>query len=201
MPEPLRRSRRSASIGPRPSRIHAPRTRQVGSTRRSAIAVRSRSHDATTLPRRQTSATSVMSMSNCSTLGRASGAVSASTSCVLRADVGVLQDVQPFGVGGHQPVLDPVVHHLHEVPGAGRAAVEVALLAGGAPPRGRGALAASIPGAMVREDRFEMRDDAVLATDHQAEAALEAEHAAAGADVDVVDALLGQRRGPARSSR
>ena len=42
------------------------------------------------------------------------------------------------------------------------------------------------------EQRVEVRDDLVLAADHQAVAALEAEHAAAGADVDVVDALLAQ---------
>ncbi len=41
----------------------------------------------------------------------------------------------------------------------------------------------------MREDRVEVLHDVVLAPDHQAEAALEAEHAAARADVDVVDAL------------
>ena len=46
-------------------------------------------------------------------------------------DVGVGEDVQPLRVGGHDPVLDPVVDHLHEVAGAGRAAVEIALLGGG----------------------------------------------------------------------
>ena len=40
-------------------------------------------------------------------------------------------------------------------------------------------------------------DRVVVAADHQAVAALEAEDAAAGADVDVVDALLAQLRGPA----
>ena len=41
---------------------------------------------------------------------------------------GVPQDVEALGVGGHEAVLDAVVHHLHEVPGAVRAAVQVALL-------------------------------------------------------------------------
>ena len=44
------------------------------------------------------------------------------------ADVGVLQDVQALGVGGHDPVLDAVVDHLDEVAGAGRPAVQVAVL-------------------------------------------------------------------------
>ena len=49
---------------------------------------------------------------------------------LLGADVGALEDVQPLRVGAHHPVLDPVVDHLHEVPGAGRAAVQIALLGG-----------------------------------------------------------------------
>ena len=81
-------------------------------------------------------------------------------------------------------------------PGAVGAAVEVALLGRA---RGTGA-----PGRALRrvdagrergEDRVEVRDDVVLAADHEAEAALEAEHAAARADVDVVDALRAKRVG------
>ena len=47
---------------------------------------------------------------------------------VLEADVGVAQHVQALGVGRHDPVLDAVVDHLHEVAGAARAAVEPPLL-------------------------------------------------------------------------
>ena len=43
----------------------------------------------------------------------------------------------PLGVGGHDAVLDPVVHHLDEVPGAARPAVQVAVLRG-APRSSRG---------------------------------------------------------------
>ena len=46
------------------------------------------------------------------------------------AGVRVVEEVEALGVGGHQPVLDPVVHHLHEVAGPGRAAVQPALLLG-----------------------------------------------------------------------
>ena len=56
----------------------------------------------------------------------------------LLADVGGAQDVHALGVGGHEAVLDAVVHHLDEVPGAVRPAVQVALLGGAArPARGR----------------------------------------------------------------
>ena len=40
--------------------------------------------------------------------------------------VRVLEDVQPFGVRLHDPVLDPVVDHLHEVAGSARPAVQPA---------------------------------------------------------------------------
>ena len=43
------------------------------------------------------------------------------------ADVGGAQHGQSFGIGGHDSVLDAVVDHLHEVAGAVRTAVQVAL--------------------------------------------------------------------------
>src|SRR5262249_57791400 len=56
--------------------------------------------------------------------------------------------------------------------------------------RGGGAVARGGDGL---EQRMEVRDDVVPPADHQAEAAVEPEHAAARADVDVVDPLLRQR--------
>src|SRR5262249_6800015 len=112
------------------------------------------------------------------------------------ADVGVGEDVEALGVGGHHAVLHAVVDHLDEVPGAALAAVQVPLL-GGAP----GLLAAgrardrSAPGGEGLEDGVEARDRGLGAADHQAVPALEAPHAAAGAGVDVVDAAGGQRLG------
>ena len=47
---------------------------------------------------------------------------------LVEADVRVLEDVEALGVRLHEAVLDAVVDHLHEVAGAGRAAVEPALL-------------------------------------------------------------------------
>ena len=109
---------------------------------------------------------------------------------------GVLQDVQALGVGGHQAVLDAVVDHLHEVAGAGGAAVQVALLGGAGSPlaAGRAVGAASTPGASVAKIGSRRCTTLVLAADHQAVAALEAPDAAAGADVDVVDALAPRAR-------
>ena len=47
---------------------------------------------------------------------------------VLGADVRLGEDVEPLGVGGHHPVLDAVVDHLHEVAGAVVTAVQPAVL-------------------------------------------------------------------------
>jgi hypothetical protein len=63
------------------------------------------------------------------------------------ADVGVPQDVETFGIRGHEPVLDAVVDHLDEVAGAVRAAVQETLLGRAGAPRGRVSRAASTPGA------------------------------------------------------
>ena len=128
--------------------------------------------------------------------GCSSGAVSASASRAPHADVGVRDDVEALGVRGHQPVLDPVVHHLHEVARAVRPAVVVAVL-------GRARLPGATGGARRRvdprrdrgEDRAEPLDDLRLAADHQAEAAVEAPDAAARAAVDMVDVLLAERLG------
>ena len=124
-----RRSRRAASSGPRPSRRRGPRGRR-GRAAASAAAVRSSSHEATTLPRRHTSATSGDVDVVLVVLGLAQRRDLGARLRLLRAGVGVVQDVQALGVGGHDPVLDAVVDHLHEVAGAGRAAVQVAVLGG-----------------------------------------------------------------------
>ena len=47
---------------------------------------------------------------------------------LLLADIGVAQDAQSLGVGGHDPVFDAIVNHLDEVAGAVGAAVQIALL-------------------------------------------------------------------------
>ena len=95
---------------------------------------------------------------------------------LVHPDVRVLEHVQPLRVRLHDPVLDPVVDHLDEVARPGRTAVEPALLLGG-----RIAFAAGRPlrrldaGRECLQDRSEASDRLVVAADHQAVAAREAQ--------------------------
>ena len=97
---------------------------------RSALAVRSSSQEPITLPRRHSSAISrqvervleVLGMRERRRLGVVAAARGVPASAWRRM-------FEALGVGRHQPVLDPVVHHLDEVPGAVRAAVQEAALA------------------------------------------------------------------------
>jgi hypothetical protein len=87
-------------------------------------------------------------------------------------ELGVLDDLEPLRIRLHQAVLDPVVHHLREVARAGRAHVCVAGF-----------------GREGDEDGLEPLDRLLVATDHQAEADLEAPDAARHSGVDEVDSL------------
>ena len=134
---------------------------------------------------------------------RASGAVSASAVCVRAPTLAWCRIFSPSAYDGHQRVLDAVVHHLHEVAGAGGTAVEVSHLLGrgitGTPGR---ALAGRVEAGRERaEDRIEALDRRVGPADHEAVAAFEAEHAAARAAVDVVDVRAGQAPANARCRR
>src|SRR5439155_697290 len=85
------------------------------------------------------------------------------------ADVGRPQDAEPLCVGGHDPVLNSVVDHLHEVAAAVRPAVEIPALGGavyGLPPRSAGDTARA--GSERGKDRIEALHHGVLAADHQA---------------------------------
>ena len=111
---------------------------------------------------------------------------------------GAAHDVEALGERLHDAVLDAVVDHLDEVPAADRAAVQVAVLGGAADLLAAGrALDAAAPRREGLEDRIEALHRGAVAADHQAVAALEAEHAAAGAGVDVGDLLAGERPGAA----
>ena len=46
----------------------------------------------------------------------------------VEVELGLLHHLEALGVRLHQPVLDAVVHHLREVPGAARADVRVAVV-------------------------------------------------------------------------
>jgi hypothetical protein len=112
------------------------------------------------------------------------------------ADVGRAQDAQTLGVCGHDAVLDAVVHHLDEMPGPVRAAMQIALLGGAAeliPPRRPVDVADA--GGQGREDGVQVLNDRLFAADHQAVAALQPPNPAAGADVHVMDARGRERLG------
>ena len=119
---------------------------------------------------------------------------------VLGQILGVLvtQDVEAFGVGLHQSVLDAVMHHLDEMPCAGRAGVDIAALGAGiAFLAARCARDIAEPGSKRREDRIEVIHRLLLAADHHAIAALDAPDAAGRAAIDVANALLGELLGAA----
>src|SRR5271165_6572869 len=114
------------------------------------------------------------------------------------AGVGVLQDIQAFGVGGHDAVLDAVVHHFDEVARAAGAAMEIAFLGSASGFfAARSAVYVAATGSQRFEDGIEVLDDVVFPADHLAVAALEAPNATGGADVDIVDALAAEFLGAA----
>ena len=98
---------------------------------------------------------------------------------------------KPSAIGLHQPVFDAVVDHLDEMPGAVRPGMEVALPGARiAPLAMRRWRDVACPRRERAEDRIEPLDDRLLAADHQAIAALQPPHAAAGADIEIMDAAL-----------
>ena len=81
-----------------------------------------------TLPRRHTSAMSRQIQVVLVVFGVAQRRRLGVDLVILLADVRRAQDVHAFGIRRHHAVLDAVVDHLHEMAGAVRAAMEVALL-------------------------------------------------------------------------
>ena len=114
-----------------------------------------------------------------------------------------MQDVHALGVRLHQGVLDPVVHHLDEVPGPHRTHPEVALFLRGDLGGRAGRPRRSRDARRERpEDRLEaLPDGIVVAADHQTEPPIEPEHTARRAAVDVDDPALGELAARRRSSR
>ena len=113
----------------------------------------------------------------------------------MLADVGLVQDVEAFGIGRHDSVLDAVVDHLDEMPGPVRAAMQKALFgAAAACFSSGGRRCGASAGRECRKDRLQVPDNVVLAANHQAVAAVEPGDAAAGADIDVMDPLFLQCR-------
>ncbi len=116
---------------------------------------------------------------------------------LLLSNIGVAQDIHPFRVRGHEPVLDPVVNHLHEMARAVRTTMQVAMLCRAA----RDLFTPGRPRRRIerrrerRENRIEMLDNAGLAADHLAEATFQSPDAAARARIDVMDPLGHERPG------
>ena len=90
-------------------------------------------------------------------------------------------------------IFDAVMHHLHEMAGAGRTAIHIALF------RPRIAAFAFLRALHIAHARGECCKNRVeplhrfgRSADHHAIAALEPPHAAGGADIDIVQFLLGE---------
>src|ERR1700709_614957 len=102
--------------------------------------------------------------------------------------IGILQNIEAFGIGLHQAVFDAVVNHLDEVPCANRAGVNVALFDPGiAPFASPGAGDIADPGRERGEARVEAVYHGLVAPDHHAIAAVDTPYAARRADVEIMD--------------
>src|SRR6266481_1289077 len=95
------------------------------------------------------------------------------------ARVGVLQNVETFGVGGHQAVFDAVVNHLYEMAAARWAAVEITFFGGAGCLFAAGsARDVAAAGGERFENWIEVLDDFFFAANHLAVTAVEAPDAA-----------------------
>src|SRR6266436_2028630 len=109
---------------------------------------------------------------------------------LLLADVGVFEDVQSFGVGCHDAILNAVVDHLDEMAGTMGATMIVTLFGSAIDFfASRDAYCGVDTGGQGRKDGVEAFDDFVLAANHLAVTTLESPHAAARPYVKVVDAM------------
>ena len=104
--------------------------------------------------------------------GAHDGAVPPDAGDLVQVEVvlGVVHDLEALGIRLHQPVLDAVVNHLHEVARTRRADVRIPLFR-----------------SERLEDRLEPPHRLVVAADHQAKADLQPPDAAGDARVDKVD--------------
>src|SRR5260370_3965548 len=109
---------------------------------------------------------------------------------MLCLSVRVLEDVQTCGGRTHQAIFDSVVNHLHEMPRARGATVQIAFFGG---PVNLLAPGSARSVAATRSKRLEngikVPHGVVFAANHLAIAALEPPDAAARADVNVVNAF------------
>ena len=107
------------------------------------------------------------------------------------ARIGMTQDVEPFGVGCHQPVFDAVMDHLDKMAGAARPAMEISLFRRRSLllPPGRGGHAGTAR-SQGTENRIQLFHRLGFAADHQAIPPLQPPDAAAGSHIQIADALV-----------
>src|SRR4029077_8955968 len=100
------------------------------------------------------------------------------------------QNAQSLGVCSHYAILDSIVNHLDEMPGAVWPTVQIAEFGGAVEfLTSRRSRNVARTGRQRLEDRIEALDYLLLAADHHAVAAIQAPDAAARTDVHVVDPL------------
>ena len=109
----------------------------------------------------------------------------------MLSGIGVLEDVETFGIGRHDSVLDPVVNHFDEVTGPVGTAMQPAVFRGGLVAdasfgRRRGGDA----GCERGKSGGRVLHGGFGAADHLAVTPFEAPDAAGHPDVDIVDALF-----------
>ena len=97
------------------------------------------------------------------------------------------QNIQSFSIGRHDSVLDPVVNHLYEMPRSIGSTVEITMF-GSASLRiaSFGPFGRIDAGGQRLENRVEMPNDWLFASDHHAVTPLEPPHAAPGPHVNIV---------------
>src|SRR2546429_6293359 len=100
------------------------------------------------------------------------------------------QDIETFSVCCHDAVLNTVMNHLHKVSSSMWSAMEIALLSSTVDLfPSRCTTNRLNAGSQGREDRIEMLNYFILATDHLAIAALQTPDTTAGAAVHIMDTI------------
>src|SRR5581483_8943603 len=112
---------------------------------------------------------------------------------ILLADICVFQNIKTFGVGAPQTIFNSVVYHFHKMSGTGGTTIEVTFFGGAgallAARRGRGG---GTSRSQCPKDGIQALDDGFGAANHQAIAAFQSPHPAAGARVHIMETPGGE---------
>src|SRR5688572_20274480 len=108
---------------------------------------------------------------------------------LTHADVRISQNIQTFGVSCHQPILDAIMDHFDEVSGTVRSTMQKPLI--GCTGKVFGAAFSDRQVTFARcesgKNGREMLNGGFFAADHETIAALQAEYAAAGSHINIVE--------------